>query len=492
VDGSRFDALARVLSTPGSRRRVLTHVAALPVLGGLAGILSGEDATGKNRRKRRKRRLRRKHEKHEKRRKRKKKCKARPIATVCAGKCGPVKNNCKKTVDCGSCDCQPTCEVCFTCQGEPNTPGRCVADSRQVGDPCGGDGKTCQPDGACTCIPDPPAVVCGDQTCGTAIDNCGQEIACTGCTGCCGGDVCHVEDSAACGSNGGACTNCLTSDSLCQDGTCQSCDVPCASGDAAVCGTALQAKLDAGGPDTVRVCPGLYQGTFSISRGVTVIGAGQGADEASDTILDGDNTGPVMTIAGSEIVTLETLRLRNGSAGLGGGGIRHTGAMLRPRDSTLANNAATGGSGGGIYVHGGSTLEAGRCTIRKNQVHDINDGGGVVVYGSAILTDCLVEENSANNYGGGMYVMIGGLATLAGRTIIRDNTSGDAGGIHVRARSTLDVGADCLITDNNPGGIVADGGANITLADGALVCGNDGYQCSGVSDPDACLEVCPA
>jgi hypothetical protein len=59
MDGSHFDALVRVLSTRDSRRRVLTRVAALPVLGGLAGILSPGDATGKKRRKRRKRSQRR-------------------------------------------------------------------------------------------------------------------------------------------------------------------------------------------------------------------------------------------------------------------------------------------------------------------------------------------------------------------------------------------------------------------------------------------------
>lgn len=47
-DESRFDALARVLSTSESRRRVLTRVAALPVLSGLAGVLSTGDVAGKN------------------------------------------------------------------------------------------------------------------------------------------------------------------------------------------------------------------------------------------------------------------------------------------------------------------------------------------------------------------------------------------------------------------------------------------------------------
>lgn len=152
MDGSHFDALVRVLSTRDSRRRVLTRVAALPVLGGLAGILSPGDATGKKRRKRRKRRQRRKREKHDKRQKSRTRCKPRPIATICAGKCGPVKSmqTCGKTVDCGSCDCNPPCGACFACQGNGDAPGTCVP---QAGAPCG-PGQTCedgvlQPQGTC-------------------------------------------------------------------------------------------------------------------------------------------------------------------------------------------------------------------------------------------------------------------------------------------------------------------------------------------------------
>jgi hypothetical protein len=44
MDGFHFDALARVLSIADSRRRVLMNLATVPTLGGLAGILTPDEA----------------------------------------------------------------------------------------------------------------------------------------------------------------------------------------------------------------------------------------------------------------------------------------------------------------------------------------------------------------------------------------------------------------------------------------------------------------
>ena len=75
MDNAHFDALARGLSTGDSRRRLLTFLGTLPVLGGLTAILDPADAEAAGRRKRRKkahkhgdnrRRKKRKHNKHKK------------------------------------------------------------------------------------------------------------------------------------------------------------------------------------------------------------------------------------------------------------------------------------------------------------------------------------------------------------------------------------------------------------------------------------------
>src|SRR5688500_14760044 len=111
MDDRHFDTLTLVFTGGDSRRRLLGLLATLPILGGLLGILSPEETDAKGRRKRRKKR-----HKHGNRRRRahgrgKKKCRAESAAQTCAGKCGSVTNNCQKSVDCGSCLCNPRCAV---------------------------------------------------------------------------------------------------------------------------------------------------------------------------------------------------------------------------------------------------------------------------------------------------------------------------------------------------------------------------------------------
>ncbi|MFN8662368.1 MAG: hypothetical protein U0075_10780 [Thermomicrobiales bacterium] len=204
MDNTRFDALARGLSTSESRRRLLAHLAALPTLGGLLAILDPDDSEGAGRRKRRK-----KAHKHGKGRRRKhnKRCKAETVAQTCAGKCGSVLNNCKRAVECGPCWCDPACPSCQVCDEEA---GQCVADPGQAGDACGDPGQVCQANGACACT----ATSC------PACTTCGSDGICTACTNCCdSAGVCQAGDTnAACGSSG-TCAIC-TGQEQCQGKTC--------------------------------------------------------------------------------------------------------------------------------------------------------------------------------------------------------------------------------------------------------------------------------
>jgi hypothetical protein len=71
-------------------------------------------------------------------------------------------------VDCGSCNCPTPCGECLVCQSGPNTPGTCVPDPEQVGDPCGSDGQVCQADGSCACDAGSctnPTPVCANGAC---------------------------------------------------------------------------------------------------------------------------------------------------------------------------------------------------------------------------------------------------------------------------------------------------------------------------------------
>ena len=72
---------------------------------------------------------------------------------------------------------------------------------------------------------------------------------------------------------------------ICEDGSCQPCDV-CPSGCAF---TSVQAAIDFNAPQlqTIRVCAGTYAGDLTIERSLTLIGAGDAQDAASNTILQG-------------------------------------------------------------------------------------------------------------------------------------------------------------------------------------------------------------
>lgn len=226
MDDRHFDGLTRALVPPGSRRRALAALAALPLLGGVLGGLDVDIAEGK-RRKRRK-----------KRRKRKMSCKPEAATQTCAGKCGSVTNNCRQVVDCGSCACSPACGECFTCQEKTGASGVCVP--RASGTPCGADtcvngtvtaqgtcdgAGVCQPGATSSCD---PYTTCDGNACATTCagdDDCAADSYCNSGGRCVGdrsnGEVCN---------RGGQCTSGFCSGDLCCDsacdGLCAACDVP--------------------------------------------------------------------------------------------------------------------------------------------------------------------------------------------------------------------------------------------------------------------------
>lgn len=183
-----------------------------------------------------------------------------------------------------------------------------------------------------------------------------------------------------------------TAGKLCVDGACKVCDV-CASGCAY---DGVQAAIDGLTRDTLYICPGAYSGAngrAAITRNLTLIGAGDGARSASNTILNAGGSLGVVTIDASSRVALRGLRL-TGGAGYGGGGLENSG-----------------------------TVDLTGCTIKGNAA---NLGGGVYNTGTATFTNCDITDNTSN-MGGGINNN-GGTITLAG-TLIADNTAGTGGGV---------------------------------------------------------------
>jgi hypothetical protein len=129
MDAPQFDALSKGFSAGETRRRVVGALATAPVLGGFASLLSRDEADA------RKRRADHQHddghgvdaEKKKRKKKKKKKCKPDATSVTCNGKCGNVLNNCKQTVNCGSCACKPSCA------------GKCSGGDDGCGGTCTGD-----------------------------------------------------------------------------------------------------------------------------------------------------------------------------------------------------------------------------------------------------------------------------------------------------------------------------------------------------------------
>lgn len=219
-------------------------------------------------------------------------------------------------------------------------------------------------------------------------------------------------------------------------------------------------------------------GNITTSRDLTLLGAGEGADDATNTILQGTGGTSVVRIESPttlQNVTLRDLRITGGDASHHyGGGVYYLGDVLTMTDCTVTGNAAKFG-GGGIIIAFGLAVVLTRCTITNNQATD-GIGGGIATAGQTTLTDCVVAGNTAANLGGGIYVY-GGSLTL--------NTTRVGGPTPTEANHANGPGG-------TPGGGIYLFGAVVNPTNASVVCGNVPDQCgpASFSDP-ACQTTCP-
>ena len=255
---------------------------------------------------------------------------------------------------------------------------------------------------------------------------------------------------------------------------------------------------DVHGPEFIRICPGTYNGAFTIPRAVRLYGGGDGTGAAA-TILDGSGTGgPVITIEPDRTVTLERLRITGGSttvrngANTVGGGIYSQAARLTITDCTIFNN--TGADGGGLYQIGASdtppfTIEMTGCTVTNNTASNPSgQGGGIFAAGGELLLrQCDVSDNLAGFAGGGIYSWD---PFTAQDTRVSGNHATLGGGIFARISATLD---GSQVTGNTAGGGQSGGGifnsnshGVIHLLNGSTVSGNTPDDCVHPDGSPAC------
>ncbi len=304
------------------------------------------------------------------------------------------------------------------------------------------------------CMPPSVAVTCAGK-CGPVTDTCKQAVNCGPCactppcpicqtcntvTATCAPDA--NQRGAACGGPGQVCQG---------DGTC-ACDV-CHGGGCRY-GTVQDAVADSGGPETIHICLDRYFETVSIGRNLTLIGAGDGAGPARNTILNANGAGGVVSVADDVTATLRGLRITGGVAQFGGG-VFNQGDSLTMTDCTVIGNAAPGGAGGGVFNERFSALTMTGCTISGNSASGIaGKGGGLASFGSATLTGCSVSGNSAGQFGGGIRVIksfdvFTVTLTLDDSEVTANSAGASGGGIH-STDAVVMLQNGTMVTRNSP------------------------------------------
>lgn len=215
----------------------------------------------------------------------------------------------------------------------------------------------------------------------------------------------------------------------------------------------IQAGLNAAASgDTVLVQPGTYVENINWPQvnGIKLISAG----DSSNTIIDGNQTGRVITMESGGLVDTTTVvqgfTLRNAAGEWYGGGIYCDASSPSIRDCVISQNLAER-YGGGIYcIYSSPVIEY--SSINSNvAVHgDIGTGGGIyLAESSGYIHDCVLTENTATAHGGGCAIM-NSSPIISDCTINNNSCSvsiAHGGGLYFYGSSPTISG--CTITNNS-------------------------------------------
>lgn len=262
---------------------------------------------------------------------------------------------------------------------------------------------------------------------------------------------------------------------------------------------------------TITVGPGTYRELLRLKAGVSIVGAGPG-----QTIVQGANTAPMITIVGSQIqrnTVLEGMTI-TGGGGTGPGGLYiASGAAPTLRNLLISSNIVTQGpAGGGLMSTGNAhplldrveflgnrasagsaiTLWGGRATLRNCTIaNNVSEGPMGSVYGAVYLDEGseLTMENSvisgtSSSSGGAMAVVGHSKATIIGSRLQGNQARTQGGAIFVRAGSTLILDRVVLIGNSS----LLDGGA-VTVSEAMASIGQSTFVSNSARQDAGALNV---
>ena len=256
---------------------------------------------------------------------------------------------------------------------------------------------------------------------------------------------------------------------------------------------ALTTAASNGEDDVIQIVQGTYVGNFvytsnegyslTIEGGYTA-GCGSRVVEPTNTILDGNNAGPVLAIASDQPIDIivDGLTLENGRviASNGGGLNVGNGKNVTLTNNTISDNSiddyeGSGGSGGGVYVVSSDTVTLNNNIISNNGL-DYGVGGGVSLSNAdnANLINNTISNNNASyggSSGGGVWLSDVVTATITNNTI-SNNSAKRGGGARLYDVDTVSLINNTISnnksTNTSGGGIYLSDVGNATLTNNAI------------------------
>jgi predicted outer membrane repeat protein len=232
--------------------------------------------------------------------------------------------------------------------------------------------------------------------------------------------------------------------------------------------------------DTVSVAASTYYENIIFPPGKTITLVSENG--AASTVIDGGNSGTVVTFATENESTLDGFTIQNGSTSANGGGVL-IGSFSTP---TITNCIITGNqafAGGGISCGESSAPWITNSIIQNNSVTgdtDLSNGGGIHISPSAspTITNCIIHNNTSGRNGGGL-AFYNAEPTIVNCTFSNNTAAGTGGAIACTNPLQGTAVANSILWGDNPGEISCDSEISVTYSDI-----QDGYAGEGNINAD--------